>query len=374
MNIYKCKRSDKSTVILAFVCFMLGLLILNAEYDFAEEIKKIFQFISIALLTIIILRHIPSLKKTTSLTCYLFYILLLSFSIVNQDYYFLAVLLFAVSFSIIKIDEREIFHISFLLISISTIFCVIFFKNRIGFHDPRHTIVDFYRQTLGFKWPLVIQNIVTYLCIFYFSYQKKFLLSKFFLFELIAFILFLFTDARNGLIALQLLGIMYFIVSLCYSRFIMNLLKIIAYLTVPFCFILSLYTLNIYMNNSKYGSFFNELLSGRLFLMKLNISIEPYHLLSFYSYNQFLEIYPYTVDSGYFYILFRYGIIFAFALSFFCFFIVKQLVNSHNSLGLVGAITLFLMNLIDNSFISFSFFSFFCIGILGLKNFVNGKK
>lgn len=375
-NYTKVTRS-KFLFLVYYCLFFISLFVVNVNIDpiIAASIAKIFKII--VMLALLIHSLFFSWKKSLIYRLIICILIGLLFLITSGDFYWVLVLLMGVVAS--KIEENYIFKLSFILISILTI--LTFFFYCIGFLPDNLTsrtdFSDTVRHSFGFLYSNVLPNCIFYILIFYLTLKKNKAKFSFVLgCTLLSIFVYNFCESRNALVGVVLLVISFYI---CKSNIINlnkgRILRVGAKWSFFVCCFASI--IPSYLRSLSIGLpiwyKLDRIVTNRTLIGSTAIEAYGIHFFNrmtseeYTSRSIMVDSYKWNgviLDSGYLYILIRYGIcaLLFFALIYYS--ILKAYKMDYFMCSLL--ILLSIINMIDNNFLSYGFLPFVLIGIRNL--------
>lgn len=363
---------SKDFLYLGFCCYLVSLVYGTAAIDNCDLFRKIGSIISVVFLcaSILLSKRVSYHLKESYLYCFL--LLLLLQAVFSYD--FLILILLLIYFAIDRFSIDLIFKLSFISLTLITIlivllsFCGITENILLERYSTFGIVV---RNSFGFQWALCLPDIVVYLSMYLCIGKKNFFFKDFLIFEFLSVLLYLLCDSKNAIVSMQLVVIGFFFVKLFNSSFYRKLLYLVSIFIFPVLTFISYYILYLYINHESSGLMLNDLLTGRLNLTDLNMNLYPMKILNITDSDSMKNIAVHTIDSGYFYLGFRYGLwvyLFYWAL---CYLISKYFWQVKNYYGMTSIIVVLLMSFIDNNFIGYGFLPFYVVALYSFKLFLN---
>ena len=221
----------------------------------------------------------------------------------------------------------------------------------------------FQRHSFGFLSPFVLANAIVYLYMYKVICSNKISLFRSILFEFLTIVCFIFCDSRNAFIGQHVLFFLLLLDRIIPHIFYKRIIYYISVLIFPLISCIGLIFLLRYQYRDDFIMYVDHLISGRLTLTFWNIEINPICFFKIMDNDAFINTVPYTVDSGYYYLLLRYGGISLVIFTFINYKIATFFFCKENYIALNCLIVILLMSFIDNAFNSFCYIPFLLIGI-----------
>ena len=273
----------------------------------------------------------------------------------------------------------RIFHDVYVLLRIFT--AIIVLLSLLGvLHnivDARYTALDYgylrNRYSFGFKWPLVLPDILVFWTLYHQIARKNFSIVSFMILQMLGLLVFYFCNSRLGFVTLEMTFLLCFIcnylnrhdnhISLIAKKTIIFMAKII----FPVTAILSIVLLSLYQEGQGIVVYINAILSNRLQWAAMNFDLYPARIINITNFDAFNENVVYTLDNGYYYAILRYGYFFIVLVGAVCYKLTRFFERENNFYGMIAIIVLSIMNFIDNNLTSHGFFPLLIVGLITIK-------
>lgn len=354
----------------SYVLYQTGLLFGISTINDSELIRRSCSILAVAMLffSLVLCHKIKLVSGERGF--YVFILLFLLIGVISQDFLLIFITLFYINIE--NFDISTVFKISFfsLLLSTSIIVLLSYFgiiENVTGYRNSLLGVV--LRNTFGFKWFLCLPDVIVYLCIYYTIYKKSFTVRFAFLFVLISVVLFYYCDSKLALFSSFLATVMYFSVRFIKTKYYHLIMYYLSFSIFPTLTLVSYYFLYMFSTNDPTGVILNEILTDRLALTYYNLQLYPILPLNVTDISSMKQIAIYVIDSGYFYLGFRYGFLSYIFFSILCFYISKYFWITKNIYGLTSFILILIMSFIDNNFMGYGFLPFYLVGAYSFKRF-----
>lgn len=346
----------------AFGSYFIATLVGYLAFDYDKECRMFFTlFTIVSLVTYIIVS-----KKIAELSIIQAFFLLFFFivSLYSNDFYMLVLVLMFISMNDISITV--IFLISYYLLFIISIFVVVTSLVFDLFSDVQDTRASVYgygiiRHSLGFRWSFCLPDISVYLFVYLSIFKRHFKFRSFLFFQIISIILFVLCNSKNALIAIEMLFLLLYISNLFDTKRYIKTIFSLSIIVFPSIALISTLLLHFYVDGYEFANVIDSFLSGRLYLVKLNAAMSPPVFFNTMSFDDFMLNCPFTTDSGYYYLLLRYG---WWSLVLFTFISYKNFLfffKVNNKYGIICFFIILLMSFIDNNFACFAFLPFYMV-------------
>lgn len=358
----------------AYASFFCGTLFDILNFSYNREFRYAFFVIAMIFLFLYLILTGKILKLGFLQSLILSFFLLVIF--LSYDLFGFILVMFFLSCN--QVDLNKIFFISFCILSLVSLFvilscvCCSLFDDVVTARNTSYGVGTL-RHSLGFKWSFCLPNIAVYLCVYYLVSRQKINFFVLFIFQTISIILFKVCDSRNGLVSMELLLLLVLLSKLCDSNFFIYFLKKISILMYSFVLSFAFLMFYLYLERYSVAIDIDSMLSGRLNLLSLNYLMSQPSFFSVMSYDDFVLNAPYTMDSGYYYLVFRYGWWLSLFFAFLCYKIAICFIKVNNILGSLSLIVILMMSFIDNNFATYAFLPFYITGFFSLKHLQNLK-
>lgn len=334
--------------------FLPDLAIVNIE---SHPIIKILKYISYVYFFLSILGKGYNWKKLEIYTVAFVFSAL--YFVATRDFYYTSLVLVVLAAT--KEDPKEIIRLNYILLLVCASFTMVFMLVGILPNSVHLKMNGLKRMGLGYYhsnvFPLVVFYLLSYRIIL-----KKFLSGlEIFLFSLISITSYYFCFSRSGLVG-SILLIVWCIGAKVYHAKKDTDWQPSKVVTIAFRYSILIVTTfsMVMMLLQKKGIYsiyvINQMFSGRFALAYHKMNDIGLHFINLMKGDQFLDS-EYVLDSGYLYVVLRYGILF---ILFYC--IIQYLINKKysNAVSAVFFVTT-ITNLIDNDLFSYGFFPFILI-------------
>ncbi len=354
MKKYDVKLSDMffyMAYVLYFLSFFVFDVLLRESYG--DTIVKLIRYVSyfLFIIDILLLKEIKFNIKGL-----LVVFLLMCYSVIflfTKDTYFLS--LFVIVYASLKINPKKILKVSFYLLLFLTI--IVLLLTVLGVLENRNLIkkTGESRFTFGFYHSNVLPMIIFYLFGYRLILKKKLSKKEIAVWLALSLSAYYFCYSRSGIIGSVVIFVLYAVyqnreiieknilskIMFKYSILLLNIFN-------TAMIILSPYHISIVYR-------INQMFTGRFALAYLKSKDIGLHLVSLSSGGTFSSS-EYTIDSGYSYVLLKYGLLFILFYVFLQFCIYKKYKNDKMMIIVFFAVTL--TNFIDNDLFSYGFLPF----------------
>lgn len=381
MNKFLCIKKKRIIFLTAYVLYFTGLIIEHTAALYSSEMKKFVSMISIGCLMFNYLNKPPALKILKKKFGMCIFLLAVSISaVVSKDFFILFLVLFGVNMSSDEEVINDIFKISVILtVFISILTVVLCLRGIIPNLNSARTLGSEERWTYGFEHSQILSLMFLYAVLYYYTYKQKVSIGSFLLFQTIGWCLTDFFDARNAIYSLEIFFIVYFLWKV--KTYMLKKTRICASKTIYFiaqhsfgaASAASLLLLFLYMKGNKLVRNIDIILTGRIRYPLKTFSVHPIKLIRIMTFEEYRSLLQSTMDNGYYYIAFRYGIIYLIILSVISWFIIKHFSSRNNIYGSISIITIAISCSIANGFTGCYFYPFWMVAIYEIKKYVKGN-
>lgn len=369
----------------AYFFYYSGLLI---QHTAALHVSIIKNVLSVMTIICLLFDYLGSKKKTAirekKIWVYVLLLIIAVSAVLSRDFFIQVLLLFALNIS--KLEKYEIiimFRISIFLTFIITVLTVGFcFVGIIPNISSARLYGSAERWAYGFEHSQTISLFFLYGVLYFYIIRRKVSIMDFIFFQLCAFLITKIFDARNGFYSLEVFFLIYFIWAIFKIMFkkslykISDLLFVVARGSIGICAVLSLCFLRLYTRGDRVANIIDSFLTGRISMAFRTFSIYPLKLFNIMTYSEYRESLQSTMDNGYYYFAFRYGLICLFLLEIIAWHAAKFFQSENNECGLIALITIAISCAIANGFVSCYLFPFWIAAFYELqlgKKVSNGK-
>lgn len=365
---------------ISYLLYLLALFVQHVNFSYSETAKQVLILVSVGCLFLYLVSSKLTVTKLrlSSLIWGVIFVGLLAMSIYTRDFFILAMLLFCMASK--ENDYKKIFKYTCFAFSVCTIIIIVL--SLIGVLPNEPIVRDMYngygygesRYAFGFKWPLVIPNILVYFAICRAIYKNHISMTFFLGIQTLGLFFLHYCDSRSGFVSLEITLIAHFICNYInkhknkFSCYIRKIVCVSSRYTFPVISILSIILLNLYREWNPWAYMLNIALSNRLKWASLAFDSYTPHVLNISGFSVFRESVPYIIDSGYYYIILRYGYIMLLLLSVICYKLSRYFENKNNYYGMVAIVIISIMNFVDNSLTSYGYFPLLITGLMLVKN------
>ena len=381
------KKLKINLLVTAILVYYWALLFPQVNMECADAIKKLLVILSIGLVSIYCIK-VKVLMLQLSLKG-VFWLLIFGMiflvSLYTRDFYLLALLVFV--FASKRADSGRIFHDVYVSLGLFTVMIV--FLSLIGIlHnivDVRYTAFDYVwggqrnRYSFGFKWPLVLPDILVFWTLYYQIVRKKLSMVCFVILQIFGLLAFYFCNSRLGFVALEMTFFLCFVCNYLnkhdnhVSSIVKKIIIFMAKIIFPSIALLSIVLLSLYQEGQGIAYLLNGVLSNRLQWAAMNFNLYPAQIINMTNFDAFAENVVYTLDNGYYYAILRYGYCFIVLVSAVCYKLTGFFERENNLYGMIAVIVLSIMNFIDNNLTSHGFFPILIVGLIAVKQDLRRK-
>lgn len=361
------KLNKESLFYLAF-CFYFGALFLNSTLTiFIDQYKIIVQVLKLVSVLLLNILNINLLIRKYKLSNFLYTLSLILcgiLSVIMKDLYFIVLVFFILAASNLQLSN--LFKFSFWLL-VSAIFIVLMFcllgilPNEVTYRSVTDLTL---RYSLGFQHSSKLPIAVMYLSIYYFIDHKKYSVRSIVIFELLAILLYFVGYSRNSLVCMTLLS--FFL--LCYKLIGKKINYLVYFLSkniVIICTGISVVLLLLYHSRNPIGILADKLLTNRLFLAERFLQISPLKFVKCMSYSDYISLYDnYAIglDNGFFYILFKYGLVFIGIWVLINRIFISKVKQENNYVAMIAFSIIIISFIIDNTLFGYGVLPIYIYG------------
>lgn len=371
-----CISKKRMLFLLAYALYFSGLIIDHTVALYSSEIKRFVSVIAICcLIPVCMKKRMDFMILKRKIWIYLILLAVTVLAVLSNDLFLLFLILLGIS---IPVDcegvIKSIYKISIkLTIFISTLIVILCLADVIPNLSSIRSIGMNDRWAYGFDHSQTLSLLFLYVVLYYYTYKQKVSINDFILFQLIGWFLAFFFDTRNGLYSLE---IFYFIYAsfkmLCFTfqrnnKLIHKILYFISCRIIGIIAILSFVVLWFYTRGNALIIKMDSILTGRISLPLRTFSTHPIKWINIMSFNEYRSALESTMDNGYYYIAFRYGILYLILLCIISRFITKFFRLQNNIFGAISFITIAISCAVANGFPGCYFYPFWIVAIYEVK-------
>ena len=361
------KNYKISPFYLAYIMYYSGLIIQHTTFVYTHVLKTVCSLLTLVLLAIEILSHNKFFYvKKKRFGIFLIGCIVLILSMMAKDIFLIVLLAFALSIKTKKkIDINKLLRLSIkitiIIIIITVFFCIVgVIPNIVTARDYGQSG----RYGYGFEHSQTISLLYTYAVLYYYIIEKKITWKSFLVNQLISFILFLIFDARNARYSIELLYLLY-IVYAAMNKINKNSINILVYYASSISTILvtfvSFALMYLYTRGNTFARYIDLLLTRRISLPLKTFNLSSIKIIKIMSYSNYQNALQSTMDNGYYYIVFRYGLIYICFLWISSWYVSMEFKTQKNVIGALCFMTIAVSGAIANPFATCFFFPFWII-------------
>lgn len=360
----------------AYAIYFSGLIIEHTTAIYSSFIKSMTSAIAIICLLFNYLKRQPSyqiLKKKFFGCFILAFVTLLA--LLAKDFFVLVLILFVMNLPD-NDDEllKNIFMISIILTVLICVTTLLLCQMKwIPNVNSARSIGAEDRWAYGFEHSQTLPLMFLYINLYYYTYKQKISTISVIVFLTTGCFLAMFFDARNGLYSLVIFYTIYFLwkffhtVSKNFKTLVSKAVFWGSHYSCIIVAIASFLLLWLYKSGNRAAIYADHLLTGRISFPLKTFSVYPIKLINVMTFKEYRAALQSTMDSGYYYMAFRYGIIYVILLCIISYLIAKYFYTKNNICGAVSLITIAVSCAIANGFMGCYFYPFWMIAIYGIK-------